>query len=183
MFFIDIAVPRDIDPAVNDLPDAYCYDIDDLNQAIDANRREREAEARKAQRIIEEEVERFERWFESLSAVPTIKALRDAFHRAGEQELDKTLAQLAELSPREAHQVRRMVHGLINKLLHAPSTQLKSLSEQGNGTLYAEAIAQLFSLRPSPGGAEGPVRPERGGADGGEADETSVSNVLRLPLP
>ena len=189
MFFIDIAVPRDIDPGVNDLANAYCYDIDDLNSAIDANRREREAEASQAQKIVEEEVARFERWYESLSAVPTIKALRHGFHLLGEKELEKALAQLPDLSPREAHHVRRLVHGLLNKLLHAPSTQLKQLAEQGNGTMYAEAISQLFGLRAAAGAPQsapgGRGAAERGArersAPGGE-EEGAADNVVRLPL-
>ena len=178
MFFIDIAVTRDIDPAVNKIRNAYCYDIDDLNSVIDANRRERENETHKAQRIVEEEVVRFEGWFESLSAAPTIKALRQNFHVIGERELDKALQQMEHLSPRDANQVRRMVHGLLNKLLHQPSTALKQTAEQGNGKLYAEVIAQLFGLS----GATGPegmgtLPPEE--LDPAAEGET---NVVRLPV-
>jgi glutamyl-tRNA reductase len=189
MFFIDIAVPRDIDPAVNGLANAYCYDIDDLNSVIDANRREREAEALKAQHIVEEEVARYLRWSESLAAVPTIRALRHTFHLLGENELDKALAQLPDLTQREERQVRRLVHGLINKLLHSPSIQLKQLAQQGNGTLYAEAIARLFGLHPeqvpAPGEAAGarerPAQERVEDSGEGEDRHGEGANVLRFP--
>jgi glutamyl-tRNA reductase len=176
MFFIDIAVPRDIDPAINGLSGAYCYDIDDLNGVIDAHRREREREALKAQHIVEDEVRRFEGWFASLSAVPAVKALRQRFHEIGESELDKALAQLSGLPPKSQQQVRRLVHALVNKLLHAPSTSLRQLAEQGHGQLLAEALAQLFEL--SLPEAQGRTASEAGDRDA----EVPAANVLRLPL-
>jgi glutamyl-tRNA reductase len=173
MFFIDIAVPRDIDPAVNHITDAYCYDIDDLHGVIDQHKREREREALAAQRIVEEEARRFEAWYQSLAAVPAIRALRQRFHAVGAAELEKALAQLPDLPPKSADQLRRLVHGLVNKLLHAPSTALRQFSEQGQGQLLAETLAQLFGLELPPAAPRGGPAPE----------ETSVgsSNVVRLP--
>jgi glutamyl-tRNA reductase len=176
MFFIDIAVPRDIDPAINQLSGAYCYDIDDLNGVIDAHRREREREALKAQQIVEEEARRFEGWFASLSAVPAVKALRQRFHAIGETELEKALAQLPELSPKSQQQVRRLVQALVNKLLHAPSTALRQLAEQGNGQLLAEALSQLFDLQLASVNAHAESDEELP-----EPDEPA-GNVLRLPI-
>ena len=174
MFFIDIAVPRDIDPAINKVANAYCYDIDDLNAVIDANRREREEEALRAQAIIEEEVGRYLRWFGSLSAVPTVKALRQAFQQTGERELEKILHQSPRLSSRESQRMQRLVHNLVNKLLHSPSTALRQLAEDGNGKLYLEAISTLFDL---------PVNaPTTAGEDPAEEDEERPADDNVLPF-
>jgi len=172
MFFIDIAVPRDIDPAVNELPDVYCYDIDDLKEVVDANRKEREHEALKAQQIIEEETAQLERWFASLSVVPVIKSLREHFTVIGERELAGLTAQLGDLGPREVDLVRRAVRSLVNKLLHAPSTRLKVLADEEDGRLYAEALTALFDLGPA--GAE---------AEPGTTEAPAADNVVPLSLP
>ena len=181
MFFIDIAVPRDIDPRVNGLNNVYCYDIDDLRAVTDANKREREQEALKAQRIVEAEVAVFERWFESLSAVPTIKALRQRFHDVGESELERTMENLPHLSSKDAHQVRRLVHTVLNKLLHQPSQSLKQQAEEGNGKLYAEAVTNLFDLAAATAADDGkPAAAD----DPGEspATDSGGAKIVRLPL-
>jgi glutamyl-tRNA reductase len=190
MFFIDIAVPRDIDPAVEELSDVYCYDIDNLQAAADANHRERETEALRAQRIVEEEVERYERWKHSESVVPVLKALRAHFTRTGEGELNRTLERLAHLSEQDAAAVRRLVQSTINKLLHVPSTRLKEMGEERNGRLYAEALAALFGLSSEEGGpAAAPPAAEsddlgRHGegrqSEGRQSEGEQADNVLRL---
>jgi glutamyl-tRNA reductase len=146
MFFIDIAVPRDVAPAVNDLPDVYCYDIDDLKAVADSNLQEREREAAHAQGIIEQDVQAYERWQQSLAVVPTVKALRQRFSETARRELEPALGRLTHLTAEDRAQVQRLVHGVVNKLLHAPSTRLKQLAEEQDSTLYAEALSALFEL-------------------------------------
>lgn len=148
MFFIDIAVPRDIEAEVNELSDVYCYDIDDLKAVVDTNKQEREREAREAHQIIENEVEHYEKWFDSLSVVPVVKALRNHFIEVGEQELQKSMTRFSHLPLKEQGEVRKLVRSVLNKILHGPSTQLKQLSEEDNPKLYTEVLASLFSLNP-----------------------------------
>ena len=94
MFFIDIAVPRDIDPAVNTLENVFLYDIDDLENVVQANRRERQREALAAEELIWQEVRQFQQWFAARDAVPTIVALRQHAEALRQQELEKALAQV-----------------------------------------------------------------------------------------
>ena len=148
MFLIDIAVPRDVDPQVGTLPNVYCYDIDDLQTVAEANTRERESEAVRAQRIVEQEVERFVRWKHSDSVKPVLKALRRQFAALGEQELQRLEARLKHLPDADRSAMRALVQGLVNKLLHVPSTRLKGMGEDLNGQVYAEALTELFGLEP-----------------------------------
>ncbi len=150
IFLIDIAVPRDVDPEVNNLANVYSYDIDDLQAVADANKQEREGEALQAQKIIEEELDQYEQRTESLSIVPTVKSLRQQFSEMGERELEQTLSQLSHLSVQDATQVRKLVRRLVNKLLHIPSSRLKKMGDEINGTLYVEALTALFDLHPEP---------------------------------
>ena len=182
MFYIDIAVPRDIDPEVNSLPNVYLYDVDDLNSVIDANRREREDEALKAQRIIEEDVAAYDRWYDSLAVGPTIKALRQGFHAIGERELSRTLEHLPDLGAHDAQRVRQLVRGLVNKLLHAPSNALRKLAEDGNGKMYVEAVSVLFDLGES---AHAPVddREVGEGELAASTDEEPEDSNRIIPFP
>ncbi len=161
MFFIDIAVPRDIDPRLNDLPNVYLYDIDDLQNVVDNNRKEREQEAEIAEHILEEEAEKLQSWFKNLSSVPMIRALREAFHETGAAELEKTLQKLNNLPPEQQQQIERLVHTLINKLLHKPSHNLRQLSHQDDGHLYLDSLIQLFELAPPQLPMEEPVAPPK----------------------
>lgn len=149
MFFIDIAVPRDIDPAVGELSDVYCYDIDDLQSTASANQREREAEADKAHKIVEAEVERYLNWQAGEAATPAIRALRRHFMETGRQELERTLGRLPHLSDSDEKAVRRLVDGLLKKLLHAPSTHLKSAATGPSAHLFAQSICEAFGVDPA----------------------------------
>ncbi len=184
MFFIDIAVPRDIDPAINQLSDVYLYDIDDLQSVANSNLKEREREAAAAQAIVEEDLERFLHWFESLAMVPTVKALRERFTAVGEQELERALARMHHLPTQDQLQVQKLVRSVVNKLLHVPSTRLKALSEDQDGLLYAEALCQVFELQPEQvSGVEAPAQGQGESAlAAGEAAAEGGGSVLRLPI-
>jgi glutamyl-tRNA reductase len=99
LFFIDIAVPRDIDPDINRIGNAYVYDIDDLKGIVDENIEDRNREALKAQRIIDEAVIGFRKWYDTLDVVPTIVSLRGKVESMARQELEKTIGQLKTISP------------------------------------------------------------------------------------
>jgi len=127
MFFIDIAVPRDIDPEINELNGTFCYDIDDLQTLVSQNQVERKKQSIKAEEIIENELLKLELWFKSLSAVPTIRSLRKAFHSIAEEEMVKSFKNLKNIPESERKKVEQLVHSLIHKLLHDPSRNLKKL--------------------------------------------------------
>jgi glutamyl-tRNA reductase len=146
IFFIDIAVPRDIDPDINRLTNAYVYDIDDLKGIIDQNIADRQAEAVKAERLIDEAVIRFRQWYDSLDVIPTIKALRQRIETIAEMEIEKTLQSIPYLKTEDALAFDRMKHALINKILHHPTLFLKENGCHGDRSLYLDATRKLFNL-------------------------------------
>lgn len=145
MFFIDIAVPRDVEPAVNDLDNAYVYDIDDLQAIADEHLKERKAEALKAEDIVKEEAEKFESWRASLEVVPTIVELRNHFENVAKAELEKALASLPEAGEKERNALELLAHNIVNKLLHEPTVMLKKCTEEGERRV-ASACRKLFCL-------------------------------------
>lgn len=159
MFFIDIAVPRDIDPEVNELENIYLYNTDDLQGVVESNLEHRRCEAQKAEEIVDGEIGQFADWLGSLEVVPTIVALRDRFDEVRRAELAKTMAGWKGLAPEEQRRLESLTTAIINKLLHVPINVLK-MPGQGNRTdLYLDALRSLFNLFPEmpgddPGGTE-----------------------------
>jgi len=150
MFFIDIAVPRDIDPEINELNGTFCYDIDDLQTLVSQNQVERKKQSIKAEEIIENELLKLELWFKSLSAVPTIRSLRKAFHSIAEEEMMKSFKNLKNIPESERKKVEQLVHRLIHKLLHDPSRNLKKIAQDEDAHLYLEYVSKIFDLSPTP---------------------------------
>jgi glutamyl-tRNA reductase len=146
IFFIDIAVPRDIDPDINRLNNAYVYDIDDLKGVIDENLEDRNREAMKAERIIDEAVIRFRHWFESLDVVPTIVDLRRRVDEILQAEVTKTLQSLNHLTEKDRLAVEKMARALVNKILHAPTRYLKSDGCHGDKAVSLDIARKLFDL-------------------------------------
>jgi glutamyl-tRNA reductase len=146
IFFIDIAVPRDIDPEINTVTNSYVYDIDDLKGIIDENIEERNQESLKGERIIEEAVITFWQWYESLDVVPTIVALRNKFDTIAENEITKTMQSLKHLSDNDCQAIYKMTNGLINKILHDPTIFLKSNGCQGDRSVYLDITRKLFKI-------------------------------------
>jgi glutamyl-tRNA reductase len=146
MFFIDIAVPRDIDPRVNDVANVYLYDMDDLQGVVASNLEQRNKEAQKAEAIIDQEIGQFFRWLSSLDATPTIVALRSKFEEARQAELEKTLANWKNLTPEERKRLEACTSAIINKLLHQPTSVLKRTGQGGRTDLYVDALRNLFDL-------------------------------------
>ncbi|MEA3428120.1 MAG: glutamyl-tRNA reductase [Thermodesulfobacteriota bacterium] len=146
IFFIDIAVPRDIDPEINRVANSYVYDIDDLKGIIDENIEERNHESLKGERIIEEAVITFWQWYESLDVVPTIVALRNKFDAIAKTEITKTMLSLKHLSDDDCQAIYRMTNGLINKIMHDPTLFLKRNGCYGNKSIYLDTARKLFKL-------------------------------------
>jgi glutamyl-tRNA reductase len=146
MFFIDIAVPRDIDPKVNDVENVYLYTVDDLNGVVATNLEQRKIEAAKAEAIVEQEIGQFFKWLSSLEVTPTIVALRTRFDEIRRAELAKTLAGWKNLPPDAEKKLDALTNAFMNKLLHQPTSVLKR-TEQGNrNDLYVDALRNLFDL-------------------------------------
>jgi glutamyl-tRNA reductase len=148
MFFIDIAVPRDIDPKVNDIANVYLYDVDDLQGVVAANLKERHKEAKKAEAIIDQEIGQFFRWLSSLEVVPTIVALRKRLDEIRQGELEKTLGSLKGLDDKQRRSIEALASAIVNKVLHQPTTILKEAQNNGNADTYVDAVRTLFNLEP-----------------------------------
>ena len=146
MFFIDIAVPRDIDPAVNEIDNAFLYDIDDLQQVIDSNLKERMTEASRAEEIVDNEVQAFCTRMQSRQVVPTIVELRETLEKLRREEIERNRRQFKELSPEQA--VDQITQSLINKILHHPIAHLKQMAHDPQGAEVAELIRKLFNIKP-----------------------------------
>lgn len=146
LFFIDIAVPRDIDPDVNRIPNAYLYDIDELQGVINGNIEARTRESVKAERIVDEAVFRFTAWFENLDTLPTIIALRKKLYDIAEAEMARTLPALGGLSAHDLEALRKMIDAMISKMLHEPTVFLKNPGAHRNKTVYLDIARKLFNL-------------------------------------
>lgn len=146
MFFIDISVPRNVDPLVNNIDNCYVYDVDDLQGVVVANLQERHKEAEEAEQIIIEEIEKFYRWIKSLDVVPTIIALRQECDAIRKAELAKAMPSLQNLGPKEVKVIEAMTSAIVNKILHHPVTHLKKEANKIEGDLYIDTIRKLFDL-------------------------------------
>jgi len=145
IFFIDIAVPRDIDPLVNRLSNSYVYDIDDLQGVIDENIEDRQREAIKGERIVDEAVIGFREWYASLEVVPTIVALRSKLESIAEIEIKKTL-QSNKIPESSTGAIQKMADALINKIMHDPTVFLKKDSMPGDKSKYIDTVRKIFKL-------------------------------------
>ncbi|HEY3309417.1 MAG TPA: glutamyl-tRNA reductase [Desulfuromonadaceae bacterium] len=146
MFFIDIAVPRDIDPKVDDVENAYLFTVDNLQEIVQANLAKRSREAEKAEEIINQEIGQFYKWLSSLEVTPTIVALRTRFDEIRKAELSRTAAGWKDLTPEEEKRLEALTISFMNKLLHTPTTLLKQAGQGGRVDLYVDALRQLFEL-------------------------------------
>jgi glutamyl-tRNA reductase len=145
LFFIDIAVPRDVDPVVQALGRVFVYDMDDLQAVVECNADDRGEAAQKGEAMISPAVLEFMSWLSTLHIVPLIQELRDGAERIRRHELSRALQRM-DLSPEEAVAVERMSRSLVNKLLHGPISELKALAEAGHPLESAEVRRRLLAL-------------------------------------
>ena len=146
MFFIDIAVPRNVDEAVNEIDNVYLYDIDDLRSVVEANMEVRSREVEKAGRIIEEEVGAFFSWFNTLDTEPTIQALRRKADRIRARELERAGSGFSGLTGEQRALVDTMTRSIVNKLLHDPIRHLKAMSRGTDDVCDIETVQEIFNL-------------------------------------
>lgn len=146
LLLIDIAVPRDIDPACAELSGVSLYDIDDLQAVVARNLSSREEEAPRAVAIVEEEIHRFARWLGQLDTLPTVSALREHGNAIVEQVLAENSGRWESASPRDVARVEAIARAVMSRLLHEPTIRLRSLSaDRGHASL--EIVRELFALQ------------------------------------
>lgn len=147
MFFIDIAVPRDVDPAMNKLDGIFVYDIDDLQQAVATHVADRRKEAERAEAIVATEVERFQARIQTLDVVPTIVSLQDHLETIRQAEIDRVRGRLGPLSPDQEMAVEALTRGIVNKIMHTPISTLKTAAREPEATTVIDLVRRLFNLQ------------------------------------
>lgn len=145
LFVIDLGVPRNVDPSVDELDGVYLYDVDDLGRVAEANAEERRREKVKAEAIVVQEAQRFDGWLAALAAVPTIRDLRTHAERIRNHELERALARLQASEPPQ-DVLEALTRGIVNKLLHAPISKLRAQEDREQGLATLEAARALFAL-------------------------------------
>lgn len=147
MFFIDIAVPRDVDPEMNKLDGIFVYDIDDLQQAVASHVADRKKEAEKADDIINTEVERFQARIQTLDVVPTIVSLQEHLETIRQAEIDRVRGRLGPISPEQELAIEALTRGIVNKIMHTPISTLKTAARESEATTVVELVRRLFNLQ------------------------------------
>lgn len=145
LFIIDIALPRDVEPASGEIEQVFLYNIDDLRAAVQENLARRATEVTRAEAIVSEEVERFGGWLRARGAIPTVVALRQRFEHVRRSELDRLAAALPAETRERVEDITRLI---VEKLLLMPTEQLKSLSDAETIGAYSDALTRLFGLQP-----------------------------------
>ncbi len=146
LFLIDIAVPRDIDPEVNQIDNVYLYDIDDLKEIAEANLRRRSGEIVKAERIIDEETSLFTGWLNSLEAAPIIRKLHEHFESVRAEEVEKAVSKMPHLSGEVQEKIEAVTQKIIKRLLHVPTARIKKAAREKEGVVGLGFVTNLFGL-------------------------------------
>jgi glutamyl-tRNA reductase len=158
LLLVDIAVPRDVDPACRELPGVSVHDVDDVQAIVERNASVREAEARDAERILEAELARFQRWLSTLEVVPTVAALRERGEEIVRRALAENESRWESLSPADRERLEAMANAIVSRMLHEPTLRMKRSADDEDTYAYVHAMRELFGLDP---GAE-PIEGEAG---------------------
>ena len=147
LFIIDISVPRNVEESVNELEGVYLYNIDDLKQVVNSNLEERKMEAQRAEFIIDEEVEKFVKWLNTLKVSPIISSVRDYADKLRQQQLEKLFKQMPYLNEKERETIDLAMRSLINKLLHRPTMYIKDKAAKERNTEVVKIFEDMFSSK------------------------------------
>src|SRR5262249_9376113 len=157
LFIIDIAMPRDVEPAAGEIEQVFLYNVDDLQATVRENLARRESEVARAETIVTEEIDKFAAWLRSRGAVPTIVTLRQRFEAIRRSERERLDSKLASLPPDARARVEEVTHLIVEKLLLTPTEQLKTAGDADAIAAYADALTRLFALAEQ--NPENPVNP------------------------
>jgi glutamyl-tRNA reductase len=146
LFLIDIAVPRDIEPSAGKVQGVFLYDLDDLRSVADANLRERRKEASAAEAIVEQEIREFLEWRRSLEIVPLLVELRGRADEIRRSEVEKARRRLGPLTPEQEKALDALTSGIVNKLLHPPTVELKRMAGRRHHVEHVGLVRKLFGL-------------------------------------
>jgi len=146
-FLIDIAVPRNIDPAVNEIDNVFLYDIDDLQGVVNANLRERVREAERAEELVAQEVERMMARLKVQEVAPTIVSLQEQLEQIRNAEIERTRRKLGPLTPEQEEALESLTRGIVNKIAHGPISELRRHAGRPDGVQIIDAIRQVFHLK------------------------------------
>ena len=146
MFFIDIAVPRDVDPKMNDIDGIFVYDIDDLQQAVASHVADRKKEAEKAEAIVADEVRKFQARLQTLDVVPTIVSLQEHLETIRQAEIDRVRGRLGSMTTDQEIAVEALTRGIVNKIMHTPISALKTAARDPESTTVVDLVRRLFNL-------------------------------------
>jgi glutamyl-tRNA reductase len=165
MFFIDIAVPRDVDAELNKLDRLFVYDIDDLQSVASSHLAGRHREAERAEAIVAAEVERFTARSQTLDVVPTIVSFQEHLETIRQAEIDRVRGRLALVTPKQELALETLTRGIINKIMHTPISELKSVARQPEATTVLDAFRRMFNLPSHRNGEARPAKAEAAGAE------------------
>lgn len=146
LFFLDLGIPRNVEPSVAELDNAFLYAVDDLQEIAERNRQERQNEIGPAMAILEEEIDKFLAWFGSLAVVPTITSLRKKFEAIREAEFDQRLKQLSHIPEGDREKIRLMAQSMVRSLLRIPTDAIKDEPDPARRLDRAEVARHLFDL-------------------------------------
>ncbi|MGA2965081.1 MAG: glutamyl-tRNA reductase [Terriglobales bacterium] len=151
MFFIDIAVPRDVDPEMNEIDGIFVYDIDDLQQAVSSHVADRKKEAERAEAIVTDEVAKFHARLQTLDVVPTIVSLQDHLETIRQAEIDRVRGRLGSMTTDQELAVEALTRGIVNKIMHTPISTLKTAARDPESTTVIDLVRRLFNLHDDAG--------------------------------
>jgi glutamyl-tRNA reductase len=180
MFFIDIAVPRDVDASVNKVDGVFVYDIDDLQAVVASHISDRRKEANRAEHIIEDEVRKFNSRLQTLEVVPTIVSLQEHLETIRQAEIDRVRGRLGTLSPEQEAALEAATRGMINKIMHTPISTLKTAARDPEATTVIDTIRRIFNLRDTRADAGTSRDVDKNHVDAGDSP---ANFVARAPSP
>jgi len=160
LFLIDIAVPRDIDPAIADIPNVFLYDIDDLEGIVESNLEQRRREAAKIETMIGEELEAFLNWYKTLGVVPLIRALQEKAARIHEETLRSLTNKLPDLTEHELKVIRKLTKSIVNQMMHDPILRIKEMAGDKKAREAMDLFVKLFALEDAVLRGETSARPQ-----------------------
>jgi glutamyl-tRNA reductase len=175
ILLVDIAVPRDVDPAAAEIDNVFLYDVDDLEEVLEDNRKTRQKEAEAAERIIDREVATFSREAKSRQVVPLIKALRARATAIADAEVARTLTVARNADPKTADSIRAMGQAIVNKMLHPVMKELKRASADGDSETEVDALMRLFEI-------DSKELVEDSGEHGSRSEQDAESDSNVVPL-